>query len=844
MEEDSVGNDFTHGAKSTDSIVVVTENNTCSMQDDDGLVDSHITQQLIESEAVQITITDSTEGALREKTISILNKFANDLEAPDVKDDPSNNIPAARTDPMTQPSCSTDQANHLHTQNSEVVTQTCFQCNAKINEVADGWKLIVNDKDDIISKKEVLIESLQRKMEARATENELYEERIKSLESTIDRMENKLADKFHLLQESEDNLREKNKEINLLQNKNKEFNGRVRTLESTHDELESKLRNITLILQKAEETVTAKSELLDAKNEIIEHLKAGTSVRVSESSTNTTDNLKNDQIGNDKHGVKECCEFLHIHASSGVAMNSMLVWADIQRHLHPDDHWKPLAVKGFLPTEITEAKELLWRSVDESIIGKIVKRQGSSKSISEVNDICNALKKLSEKDCVPMFLATSHMIAQTPIFSSVPIKNDSIDIISKLQTIEESINSINERFAAQLTKADNKKENSEDSGEESSSDDSIKETRYPNDISLGATISIGDIAPITSDDDDAGKWTKVTPRKSKGVRINPENPQWHKESLVAISSIVISGVAKNIGQEVIYDFLTQKNIEITDCELLTKNENANFLSYKLNVQSVDLQKVKNPNTWPKGISVKMYNDPKQKRGSNTSNASKTNRNKNKANAKPNNKLRSSSSLTPPSVNATSNHSNRFPNQKADVLNDYRNVASSEIQQALEMQLQNQSILGTYRNETTNDISHILPAHPQQHIPSLSQGNSYNQEFPRLDGHIPQNDGMYNRTTQMQNLHQTNSRNRDPLISSTSLPRRLYYPGQDYSRIVRNNDNVGLYNPAHSETNGYGSVSTQNPMQSATSDDIPFNSERRVRFLDRPRANAFSQTFLN
>ena len=189
MEEDSVGNDFTHRSNSTESIVVVTENNTCSMQDDDGLVDSHITQQLIESEAVQITITDSTEDALREETISVLNKFANDLEAPAMKDDSSNNIQASMADLMTMPTCSTDQANHRHTQNSEVVTQTCFQCNTNINEVADGWKVIVNDKDDIISKKEVLIESLQRKIEARATESELYEERIKSLESTIDGME-------------------------------------------------------------------------------------------------------------------------------------------------------------------------------------------------------------------------------------------------------------------------------------------------------------------------------------------------------------------------------------------------------------------------------------------------------------------------------------------------------------------------------------------------------------------------------------------------------------------------------------------------------------------------------
>jgi len=112
--------------------------------------------------------------------------------------------------------------------------------------------------------------------------------------------------------------------------------------------------------------------------------------------------------------------------------------------LHPDDYWKPQAVKGFVPEEISVAKELLWRISGEKILGKMVKRQGKSKSISEVNDICLAFKCLSEKDCVPMFIGTSVMVAQTPIFHSNSIKSDYTHVNEKLKQIEESLSTMKE----------------------------------------------------------------------------------------------------------------------------------------------------------------------------------------------------------------------------------------------------------------------------------------------------------------------------------------------------------------------------------------------------------------
>ena len=52
------------------------------------------------------------------------------------------------------------------------------------------------------------------------------------------------------------------------------------------------------------------------------------------------------------------------------------------------------------------------------------KRQSATKSMSEVDDICFALKVLSEKDSLPMFLATREMIKETPILKPYPADND------------------------------------------------------------------------------------------------------------------------------------------------------------------------------------------------------------------------------------------------------------------------------------------------------------------------------------------------------------------------------------------------------------------------------------
>ena len=141
-----------------------------------------------------------------------------------------------------------------------------------------------------------------------------------------------------------------------------------------------------------------------------------------------------------KHGIKECCEFMEVHASNGVVLNGFLLWLDIQRQTTPGNLWKVQAVQRFLKEEITDAKEILWRTVGDSIIGKKILRKGPTKMVSEVNDICTAMKLLSEKVILPMFLGTSTMVSQTPLAQLV--EGDNTEVNAKFKEIEESINSL------------------------------------------------------------------------------------------------------------------------------------------------------------------------------------------------------------------------------------------------------------------------------------------------------------------------------------------------------------------------------------------------------------------
>ena len=465
-----------------------------------------------------------------------------------------------------------------------------------------NWKEIVAEKDDLIAKRDRLIKSLKESVENALPASR---ENLTKEAETIRRLEKCNTD-------LKDQVQSSGKENDLLL-------GRVRSLEATHEEIDGKLQNTIRVLQKAEETIKAKSDLVDAKNEIIENLKLRLNEKNAPVNVDATANETQPQ-DIPKEGVNETCEFVRIHATSGVAINSFLVWADIQRQLHPDDHWKPLAVKGFIPSEITEAKELLWRTSDKSLIGKMTKRQGTSKSTSEVNDICTALKKLSEKNCVPLFISTSDMVAQTPIFNSRPLVSDSDIMKNKLVFIEESINTLKD-VVETYCKSPKPVLQHIDVDSDTTSSDEGKNEDFP--FQLGGTIPITDIE-MQCDSEDQSEWKEMT-RKRRSNNANNNNRR-KSVQFAATSSLVIYGVGKDVTTSLIREYLGNKNIEVLECDLLTKHEQPNSLSFKVTVKAIDLQTAKNKNTWPNGVGVRMFNQPGEKKKTPRSNTNNRNNN--------------------------------------------------------------------------------------------------------------------------------------------------------------------------------------------------------------------------
>ena len=149
-----------------------------------------------------------------------------------------------------------------------------------------------------------------------------------------------------------------------------------------------------------------------------------------------------------KRGVENVEEFLKSSAPNGVILNGVLLWINIQRSSTTENILKNQLVKKVTSAEISDAKAALVDTVDENICtqAKIKNRQGINKSIHEIEDIINVMKKLDEANDLPIFLATSDMVKSVPILSSVNTDEvDISDVMNNVKMLENSVNSLMEQ---------------------------------------------------------------------------------------------------------------------------------------------------------------------------------------------------------------------------------------------------------------------------------------------------------------------------------------------------------------------------------------------------------------
>ena len=274
-------------------------------------------------------------------------------------------------------------------------------------KACDTLRKLASDKDEVIAQQKIIIDSCRCRSKD-------YNEELTNLRKKLEEANNLIDERNFELRDTKELLVEKKSE-EVGANGNCKLEKELTKSLLLNEDLRNKLRIQVTITKKTELAFNTQTELVETKEEliknqriVIEHMK-----RAQEENTNLIDTTSNETEHPSVPGLHEsvlCMTNLALH---GVILNGFLVWADIQRRTTAEYIWNAEG-KHFIKEEITDAKEVLWDVADNGVLGNMIKRQGPSKSTAEINDISNALKKLAEREVMPLFLGTSNMVMQTP----------------------------------------------------------------------------------------------------------------------------------------------------------------------------------------------------------------------------------------------------------------------------------------------------------------------------------------------------------------------------------------------------------------------------------------------
>ena len=78
--------------------------------------------------------------------------------------------------------------------------------------------------------------------------------------------------------------------------------------------------------------------------------------------------------------------------------------------------------------------------------------------------------------------------------------------------------------------------------------------------------------------------------------------------LAADINLVVRGIAKNVSEQQLMEYLHQRGLRGIKCELLTKFPNARSLTFKVTIKASDNATSRNPKTWPYGVSVTLFKE--------------------------------------------------------------------------------------------------------------------------------------------------------------------------------------------------------------------------------------------
>lgn len=510
---------------------------------------------------------------------------------------------------------------------------------SNLEAFSEGLKTELNDKEIIIKSQKEVLENMRKLHESRNEEKELDTKNVQT--EKVSEIENSDVSR-QLSDDKDEKIDILNQQIIIIKKK-------YADIEQLNIDLARRLNEKALLMDKTEIAFKTKDELLEAKNEIIGNLKKiignlETNLQIGSeaSSTNLKHNLtsngetcvKDKEDGDDLqskdrqnsdvqskdtinhglgNGVKETCEYVEIHGENGAIMNGILMWINIQRQMFHENKWKSKIVDKFSAEEISDAKETLWRISGKSISVASKKRQGPSKSISEVNDICSAIDELGNKGCMPLFLATTGIIKTTPLCEPVSvesailenfkcIENENRDVKEKLTALEKTIKDI------PMSSPHCHDISPDEIADDIRNGEGLAEiTLLPQAVNKRTTTNITELNNKGVSKKE-GDWE--TARNKKSWKNKMQNIQGTSEdngiSWSADIYLVVYKVSKDVSGTQIAQWLANKGLQIKTCELLTTYEGSRSLTYKISIKASDEKKALSPDIWPSGVGVRRF----------------------------------------------------------------------------------------------------------------------------------------------------------------------------------------------------------------------------------------------
>ena len=143
-------------------------------------------------------------------------------------------------------------------------------------------------------------------------------------------------------------------------------------------------------------------------------------------------------------------EYFAEHGKNGIVVDGVVAWIEIQQGRTGDEIWKAQAEARYDHQEITHAKKALWDASETTIGYSAPVRIGDSKKTADIDDIHKALQKLKCGNVLPLILASSRMVARSPVFGGITEDSSNGDIVNKIGVLEDAMKSYMKQTNEQL----------------------------------------------------------------------------------------------------------------------------------------------------------------------------------------------------------------------------------------------------------------------------------------------------------------------------------------------------------------------------------------------------------